>query len=86
MRMSFKVSIEYCSICQYTQQVSVLIAEILSLFERKLDSLVILPSKKIGDFEIKLNDQIIFSKQQSGRLPNPGEVEQLLSTRLFGGK
>ena len=84
--MSLKVSIQYCSICQYTHTVSALIAEILSLYERKIESLIILPSDKIGDLEVKLNDELIFSKQQCGRLPNPGEVEQLLGAHMLGGK
>lgn len=84
--MSFKIIIQYCSICQYTHQVSSLIAEILSLYERKIESLTILPSNKIGDLEVSLNNELIFSKQRSGRLPNPGEVEQLLASRLLGGK
>lgn len=84
--MPFKVSIQYCSICQYTRHITSLIAEILSLYERKIESLTILPSNKIGDLEVTLNEELIFSKQQSGRLPNPGEVEQLLGSRLLGGK
>ena len=84
--MSFKVSIQYCSICQYTHQVTALIGEILSLYERKIESLTILPSNKIGDLEVALNGELIFSKQRSGRLPNPGEVEQLLGSHILGGK
>lgn len=84
--MPFNVSIQYCSICQYTQHVTSLIAEILSLYERKISSFTILPSNKIGDLEVTLNDDLIFSKQRSGRLPNPGEVEQLLGSRILGGK
>jgi selT/selW/selH-like putative selenoprotein len=84
--MSFKVSIQYCSICQYSHQVSSLIAEILSLYERKIESLTIQPSNKIGDLEVTLNGELFFSKQRSGRLPNPGEVEQLLGSRILGGK
>jgi selenoprotein W-related protein len=84
--MAFKVSIQYCSICQYTHHVTSLIAEILSLYERKIESLTILPSNKIGDLEVTLNGELIFSKQRSGRLPNPGEVKQLLGSRILGGK
>jgi hypothetical protein len=40
----------------------------------------------MGDFEVKLDNQIIYSKQNRGRLPNPGEVEELLASKLFGGK
>ncbi len=84
--MAFKIIIQYCSICQYTHHVTSLIGEILSLFERKIESLTIFPSNKIGDLEVTLNGELIFSKQRLGRLPNPGEVEQLLGSRILGGK
>lgn len=84
--MPQKVTIQYCSICQYSHHVTSLITEILALYERKIESLTILPSNKIGDLEVTLNDELIFSKQRSGRLPNPGEVEQLLGSHLLGGK
>ncbi len=84
--MTSKICIQYCSICQYTHQVTLLMGEILSLYERKIESLTILPSNKIGDLEVTLNGELIFSKQRSGRLPNPGEVEQLLASHFLGGK
>jgi len=32
-----------------------------------------------GVFEIKKNDEIIFSKKKLGRFPEPGEVEKLIA-------
>jgi len=37
----------------------------------------------MGDFEVKLDEKLVYSKRASGRLPNPGEVEQLLAAKLF---
>jgi predicted Rdx family selenoprotein len=62
-----------------------LVGEILNLYEKKLESVTILPSSMVGDFEVKLDDRVIFSKRATGRLPNPGEVEELLAAKLFGG-
>jgi predicted Rdx family selenoprotein len=59
------------------------VAELLALYEKKVKSLTIIPSSVIGDFEVKCNGQIVFSKRASGRLPNPGEVEELLAAKLF---
>jgi len=63
-----------------------LAAELLTLYEKKVESISIIPSTVIGDFEVKMDNQIVYSKRSSGRLPNPGEVEELLAARLFGGK
>jgi len=63
-----------------------LAAELLTLYEKKVESISIIPSTVIGDFEVKMDNQMVYSKRSSGRLPNPGEVEELLAARLFGGK
>jgi selenoprotein W-related protein len=54
------------------------LAEIL-LKEHKnsISSLIIIPSSD-GVFEVKLNDELIFSKKSLGRFPEEGEVEKLL--------
>lgn len=35
-----------------------------------------------GDFEVKLGDQVLFSKRETGRFPEPGEVPPLLAALL----
>jgi selenoprotein W-related protein len=35
-----------------------------------------------GVFEVKLGDDLIFSKKQLGRFPEPGEVARALEERL----
>lgn len=35
-----------------------------------------------GVFEVKLGDDLIFSKKQLGRFPEPGEVVRALQERL----
>jgi predicted Rdx family selenoprotein len=63
-----------------------LAAELLALYEKKVESISIIPSSVMGDFEVKLDNQLVYSKRKNGRLPNPGEVAELLAARLFGGK
>jgi selenoprotein W-related protein len=35
-----------------------------------------------GVFEVTVGDDLVFSKKQSGRFPQPGEVERELGTRV----
>jgi len=56
---------------------------LLELHEKKIESISILPSTVMGDFEVILDGKLIYSKRASGRLPTPGEVEQLLAAQLF---
>jgi len=41
-----------------------LAAEILSMGEKRIESVSLIPSEIIGSFEIRMDNQIIFSKQQ----------------------
>jgi len=56
-----------------------LVADILNAFGNEVDSLNILPSSG-GVFEIWKNDELVFSKKQTGRFPmSNDEVIQLLN-------
>jgi selT/selW/selH-like putative selenoprotein len=35
-----------------------------------------------GVFEVKIDGERVYSKRDTGRFPNAGEVEELLATRL----
>lgn len=81
--MPVKITIEYCITWHFAENAASLAAELLALYEKKLESISIHPSNVMGDFEVKLDEKLVYSKRASGRLPNPGEVEQLLAAKLF---
>jgi selenoprotein W-related protein len=37
-----------------------------------------------GVFDVRLDGDLVFSKKQLGRFPEPGEVERTLETKLAG--
>lgn len=81
--MDNQVIIEYCVPCGFEPQAKLLSEEISAQFGSKIGAVKLEPTKLIGSFEVVLGDELIFSKKKSGRLPQPGEVEQILMTRLF---
>ena len=44
-------------------------------FKQGIDELTLLPSDG-GRFEVKVNDQLIYSKLQTGQFPGNGDIEQ----------
>lgn len=50
--------------------------------EKQLGEKVELIKGKDGVFEVELDGQILFSKKATGRFPDTGEVEAVLSERL----
>ena len=47
--------------------------DLLREFEPEIESLSLIPSDG-GRYEIKVNDQLVYSKLQTGRHAEPGEV------------
>ena len=72
-----KIQIVYCSTCHYTPQAVGLADDLLTNFEPEIESVSLVPSSG-GRFEISVNGQLIFSKLQTGRHPEPGEINDLV--------
>jgi len=81
--MEDRVTIEYCVPCHFEKQAVQLAEEIENQFSKRITQVVLEPTQSIGCFEISLSEELVFSKRNSGRLPHPGEVGQLIMTRLF---
>jgi selenoprotein W-related protein len=54
---------------------------LLGKFEEKIESITLIPSSG-GRFEVTINNQLIYSKLQTGRFARPGEVEELVKQKL----
>lgn len=52
-------------------------------FAGKLQDAAIKPSDRTGCFEVYLQDELVYSKLKIGRLPHPGEIEQIIMERLM---
>lgn len=55
-------------------------AELLREFEARIDSIRVVPSDG-GRFEVTVGGQLIYSKLQTGRHAEPGEVARLVRAR-----
>ncbi len=56
-------------------------AELLKQNEDKIDTITLVPSGG-GAFEVKVNDQLVYSKLKLGRHPEEGEVSRLVRKAL----
>jgi selenoprotein W-related protein len=57
--------------------------ELLKNFEPDIESITLIPSEG-GRYEVTVNDKLVYSKLQTGRHPNPGEVMGLVKELLQG--
>lgn len=81
--MEDQVTIEYCLPCHFEKQAVQLAKEIKDQFSGQVSQVILEPTQSIGCHEISLDEELLFSKKDSGRLPHPGEIVQLLMMRLF---
>ncbi len=56
-------------------------AEVLKAYENKVDSVQVIPSDG-GKFEVKVDDKLVYSKLQTGRHAESGEVAKLVGPAL----
>lgn len=52
-------------------------AELIKFYEPEIEAITLLPSDG-GRFEVSVNDQLIYSKLQTHRHAEPGEVTRLV--------
>jgi len=73
-----KLSIEYCVPCQYEKDARNLAAILQEQFGLDDAAVELIPSKKIGAFEVTVDGNLIYSKTKSGKMPAPEEIINLI--------
>jgi selenoprotein W-related protein len=71
------IEISYCTQCRWLLRAAWLAQELLTTFEQDLSSVSLKPGSN-GVFDIRLNQQLLFSRKAAGRFPEAKEVKQLV--------
>lgn len=74
---NYHCEITYCTQCRWLLRAAWLAQELLTTFEQDLASVTLKPGSN-GIFEIKVNQQLIFSRKEAGRFPEAKEIKQLV--------
>ncbi|TFW71139.1 selenoprotein [Methylotenera oryzisoli] len=75
------VEITYCTQCRWLLRAAWLAQELLTTFEQDLYSVALRPGTG-GIFEVRLNDELIFSRKEAGRFPEAKEIKQLVRDKV----
>ena len=70
-----RVTIAYCTQCRWLLRAAWLAQELLTTFEEELGEVALQPGTG-GVFEIRFNDELIWSRKQEGRFPEAKEIKQ----------
>ena len=83
--MTPRVEIEYCTQCRWLLRAAWMAQELLTTFEREVGEVALIPGRG-GVFEVRLDGEMIFSRQQQRRFPESKEVKQLVRDRIAPAK
>ncbi len=75
------VSISYCTVCGFRGRAAWLAEELLKAHESDLAGVTLAPVSG-GVFEVRINDELVFSRKQAGRFPEPRELKDAVRAAL----
>lgn len=76
-----RVEITYCRQCGWLMRASWMAQELLSTFSTELGEAALVPGTG-GIFEVKVDDEVIWSREEMGRFPDIKELKQLVRDRV----
>ncbi len=76
-----RIEIEYCTGCRWLLRAAWMAQELLTTFEKELGGVTLVPGEG-GVLDVRLEGQIIFSRQQKGRFPESKELKRLIRDRI----
>ncbi|WP_188812231.1 SelT/SelW/SelH family protein [Hymenobacter cavernae] len=76
-----RVEITYCTQCRWLLRAAWMAQELLTTFDTELGEVALVPGTG-GIFEVRLNDELIFSRKEASRFPESKELKQLIRDRI----
>ncbi|MFH5886137.1 SelT/SelW/SelH family protein [Halalkalibaculum sp. DA3122] len=83
--MKPRIEIEYCTQCRWLPRACWMAQELLTTFEAELGGVTLVPGSG-GTFEVRSENNIIFSRSEKGRFPESKELKQLIRDHIAPGK
>lgn len=76
-----RIEIEYCRQCGFLLRGAWVAQELLQAFSEELGEVALVPGGK-GDFIVRLDSEVLFSRREAGRFPEPKELKRLVAARV----
>ena len=76
-----RVEIRYCRQCRWMLRSAWMAQELLTTFEEELGEVALRPGTG-GVFEVRVNDELIWSRSDAGRFPDIKELKQLVRDHI----
>lgn len=76
-----RIEITYCTQCRWLLRAAWMAQELLTTFETEVGEVALVPGTG-GIFDVRLNDELIYSRKVAGRFPESKELKQLVRDRV----
>lgn len=76
-----RIQIEYCTQCRWMLRAAWMAQELLTTFQDEIGEVALQPGKG-GVFEVRVGDQVIWSRAEAGRFPDIKELKQRVRDRI----
>ena len=80
-----RVQIEYCTQCRWLLRAAWMAQELLTTFDAEVGEVALIPGQG-GIFEVRADDQLLWSRRERGRFPDIKELKQLVRDVVAPGK
>lgn len=80
-----RVEITYCRQCRWLLRAAWMAQELLTTFDREIGEMALVPGTG-GIFEVRVGDELIWSRKEKGRFPDLKELKQLVRDRVAPGR
>ncbi len=82
MPASPMIEITYCRLCGWGLRAGWMAQELLTTFAEEVGSVTLIPDATGGVFEVRVGDELIWSRKERGRFPEIKELKQLVRDRI----
>lgn len=80
------IEITYCRLCGWGLRAGWMAQELLSTFAEEIGSVTLTPDATGGVFEVRIKDELVWSRKEQGRFPEMKEIRQLVRDRIAPGR
>jgi len=86
MPTSPAIEIVYCRLCGWGLRAGWMAQELLTTFAQEVGSVILTPDATGGVFEVRVNEEVIWSRKQQGGFPEMREIKQSVRDRIAPGR
>ncbi len=83
--MAGRVTIEYCTRCNWLARAAWVAQELLTTFAAELDEVALVPGTG-GVFRIGVDGERVWDRRSDGGFPDPAELKRMVRDRVAPGR